>query len=111
MKAEAQHDDLGQQFDKEIEGSKLETKGVRGENVIASKVRRENTLLLFGCKPSLGVARDTFMIRDLLKTLIERLDHSSLSIEFPDVLDSMQGEDASFEMVTSNTIKRMKMFY
>lgn len=72
---------------------------------------RENVLLLFGCRPSLGVDAETTMVRDLVKTLISRLDKESLSVTFPKVLDQMSGSDASFEMSASNTIKPMQMFY
>ena len=51
------------------------------------------------------------MVRDLVKTLIGRLDKESLSVTFPKVLDQMSGSDASFEMSASNTIKPMQMFY
>ena len=72
---------------------------------------RENVLLLFGCRPSLGVDAETTMVKDLVKTLISRLDKETLSVTFPKVLDQMSGSDASFEMSASNSIKPMQMFY
>lgn len=101
-------------MDREIEGEVNAAKGsgtgTRG-NTIAAKVVRENVLLLFGCRPSLGVDAETTMVRDLVKTLISRLDKETLSVTFPKVLDQMSGSDASFEMSASNTIKPMQMFY
>ena len=100
--------------DREIEGQVKAAEGsgtgTRG-NTIAAKVVRENVLLLFGCRPSLGVDAETTMVKDLVKTLISRLDKETLSVTFPKVLDQMSGSDASFEMSASNSIKPMQMFY
>ena len=93
-----------------LELSKSSVNGTRGDT-ITTKVVRENVLLLFGCKPSLGVERDTYMVRELIQTLIRRLDVLSLSLDLPDALDQLQSVDASFEMVASNSLKPLRLFY
>ena len=64
--------------------------GLRGKTVAAS-VKRENVMLLFGCRPSLGVLSETTMIKDLIQCIYNRLDRQTLSVEFPSVLDQLLG--------------------
>ena len=64
----------------------------------------QNFAFLYGCKPSIGVNADTTMVTDVIKTLLNRFDRNELTVSIPDVFDSMKGRDATFEMVTSNTI-------
>ena len=100
--------------DREIEGQVKAAEGsgtgTRG-NTIAAKVVRENVLLLFGCRPSLGVDAETTMVKDLVKTLISRLDKETLSVTFPKVLNQMLGSHTSFEISVTDSIKPLQMFY
>ena len=43
-----------------------------------------------------------------METSVEK---ENLSIDVPDVFDQLKGEDASFEMVISNTVKPLRLFY
>ena len=97
-------------LEKEIEATRSSEAGMRG-NTAASDVSRENLMLLFGCRPSLGVLSETTMVRDLIKTMTARVDRTNLSLSIPAALDQMTGNDASFEMVASNSIMPMKLFY
>ena len=36
---------------------------------------------------------------------------ADLTVLFPDVLESLQGTDVNFEMVTSSTLRPLKLFY
>ena len=102
--------ELDSAIETEVQAAKGSGQGTRG-NTIAAKVVRENVLLLFGCRPSLGVDAETTMIADLIRTLLSRLDRQTLAVTFPKVLDQMEGSDASFEMSASNSIKPMNLFY
>ena len=68
-------------------------------------------MLLFGCRPSLGVLSETTMIRDLVKTLNARVNRNNLTLTMPAAVDQMTGKDASFEMVASNSIMPMKLHF
>ena len=36
-------------------------------------------------------------------------DKSTLTVEFPDILDRLQGSDTNIEMVTSSTIQKLRI--
>ena len=44
------------------------------------------------------------MVRDICKILETRYERSTLTIQVPACFEQLKGEDAKFEMVTSNTI-------
>ena len=62
------------------------TKSVRGETS-AAIVKRENQMLMFRCRPSLGVLSETEMIRDVIDCTVSRLDYPTLSVELPNVFE------------------------
>ena len=41
----------------------------------------------------------------------KRFESTDLSLKIPVVFDQLKGEDADFEMVTSNSIKPLRLFY
>lgn len=94
------------------------TKGGRVEdlynsgNIFSAKSMRKNVLFVFNTRPTLTGGGKSTMIRDLINTLLKRLDHQTLSIQFPEVLSQLNemGQD-SFEMSCSNTIMPLKMFF
>ena len=51
------------------------------------------------------------MIKDIIGTLIYKYDRSNLTIQLPDAFQYLKGQDSNFEMVTSNTIQPVKLFY
>lgn len=75
-------DDMNEELKAAIESAK----GVRGKT-FAAIVKRENVFLLFGCRPSLGVLSETNMVKDVIECTVSRLDHQTLSVELPNVLD------------------------
>ena len=50
------------------------------------------------------------MLFDISKALIEGLTAES-TCTFPDVLETLQGTDTNLELVTSSTLRPLKMFY
>ena len=70
-----------------------------------------NFVLIYGCKPALGVDAETQMVCDIIHTLQQKFDRETLSCEIPDAFEYMKGKDVKFEMVTSNTIQPTKMIY
>ena len=85
-------------------------KEVRGKTTVAV-VKRQNEMHLFGCKPTLGVLSETFMIRDLIDCTVSRLDRPTLSVELPKVFNSLLGTDASFELNSANTIMPLRLTF
>lgn len=71
---------------------------------------RENVLMITGPRDDMEVSGGIDMVRSLLKTFIRGLDHQTLSIQFPQVLEQMHG-DARFAYVASNTIQKTKIFF
>ena len=66
--------------------------------------------LVFGCSPSTGVTAATRFMYDISQALIDGLT-VDMTCTFPDVLESLQGQDNNFEMLTSSTLKPLRMFY
>ena len=50
------------------------------------------------------------MLFDISKALIEGLTAES-TCTFPDVLETLQGTDTNLELVTSSTLRPLKVFY
>ena len=51
------------------------------------------------------------MVKEMTYTLIEKLELTNYSSTFPQVLDDLYSADANFEMISSNTIQKLKIFY
>ena len=66
--------------------------------------------LVFGCSPSTGVDAATRFMYDISKALLDGCN-AEMTCTFPDVLESLQGSDNAFEMVTSSTLRPLRMFY
>ena len=81
-----------------------------GVNNIGVDIMRENVLMITGPRDDMEVSGGIDMVRSLLKTFIRGLDHQTLSIQFPQVLEQMHG-DARFAYVASNTIQKTKIFF
>ena len=67
-------------------------------------VKTENLILLWGCRPTLAVLANTQMINNVIDEIGGKIDPAMLTVELPRDLEHLIGEDAQFEMVTSNTI-------
>ena len=50
------------------------------------------------------------MVADIIDMLNIKLDMHELSVTLPQALEQLKGDDAQFEMVTSNTIQPIKFF-
>ena len=66
--------------------------------------------LVFGCSPSTGVDAATRFMYDISQALLDGCT-AEMTSTFPDVLESLQGSDNAFEMVTSSTLRPLRMFY
>ena len=66
--------------------------------------------LVFGCSPSTGVIAKTRFMYDVADSFFSGCA-IDMTCTFPDVLESLQGTDNNFEMVTSSTLRPLKMFY
>ena len=66
--------------------------------------------LVFGCSPSTGVISQTRFMYDISNALFFGCMVNMTCI-FPDVFESLKGTDNNFEIVTSSTLKPLRMFY
>ena len=73
--------------------------------------QRSNLVLLFGSRPKKGVLVNTKMIDEVASILHSRYEKENLSIDIPAAFEQLLGEDAEFEMVLSNEIKHLRLFY
>ena len=71
----------------------------------AATIELQNFLLMWGCRPSSAVNANTKMIAEIVNVLLTKLDRNTLTIQLPQAFEHLKGEDANFEMVTSNTIQ------
>ena len=74
-------------------------------------VKIENLALIFACKPSLGVSAETTMCKEISNRFLDDFDKDKMVCTFPDIMSNLVGNDASFEMVLSNTLQTMLMTY
>ena len=51
------------------------------------------------------------MVKDVVKVLLTKYDPKTMTIELPNAFEHLKGQDANFEMVTSNTIQPIKLSY
>ena len=75
------------------------------------KVDHHNVAMLYGTEPGKIVDADTTMVKDFVKTLVNRFDKRTLAVQIPDALDQMKGKDTNFEMVVTSTIQPLKLHY
>ena len=83
----------------------------RGVNTTVESVVRENVILMYGCKPSKAVLAETTMVADITNTLENRFDRNTLSLKIPAAFEHLKGNDANFEMVTSNTLQPLNLHF
>ena len=72
-----------------------------------------NVVFCWGCVPSKGVNADTRMVHDFNDTLEARFSKTTLTLEFPQILDNMLGapDDCSWEFWKSNQIQTCRLQY
>ena len=100
---------------KRLEQNSIEEKktddNARGNTEIDKYTGTEKFAFVFGCRPSFAVKADTAMVEDICTVLIKNLNRESMSVIFPDFLNSLIGKDAAFELVASSTLPPLKLFY
>ena len=75
----------------------------RPGNNIGANIARENILLISGPRSDPDIATGISMVQSLLKTFVRGMDHRTLSVQFPKVLEQIHG-GVNFSYSTSNTI-------
>ena len=70
----------------------------------------QNFILIFGCPPSEGVPARTMMASDISRAMIDHCSRDCLLI-FLDALDALQGRDVDLEIVTSATLRPLRLVY
>ena len=88
----------------------VQRKEARG-NAGTEDSQNQNILLMWGCRPSKGVLSETAMAKNVVDTMLKRVNRIDLTVTIPLAFEQLKGDDASFEMVTSNTIQPMKLMY
>ena len=78
-----------------------------GEVLSTEQSDEQNFLFMWGCRPSAGVLANTEMVRDLIQVLETNYDKDRMRMVLPAGLEHLNGKDANFEMVTSNTIQQV----
>ena len=53
---------------------------------------------------------NTTMISDLAKAMSD-YDRNTMSVQIPECFDHLKGNDAMFEMITSNTLQTLRLVY
>ena len=71
----------------------------------------QNFIFIWGCRPSSGVDAETVMVAELAQMLGTKCNRDNMTIELPFAFQNMVGQDANFEMVTSNTIQPILLSY
>ena len=72
--------------------------------MLVTNVKVENIVLVFGCPPAVGVKAKTEMIYDLANAMEQGYNKDKFSLIIPDVFERLEGNDAAFEMIQSNTL-------
>ena len=85
-------------------------KDQRGTSQLDTSKGTMSFALVFGCSPSTGVDAATRFMYDISQALLDGCT-AEMTCTFPDVLESLQGSDNAFEMVTSSTLKPLRIFY
>ena len=61
----------------------------------------KNTVIIAGAGPGNGVKADTKLIRDSTRNFMEQFNKSTLTVDFPKILQNLQGSDAQIEIIQS----------
>ena len=67
--------------------------------------------MIWGCKPNTGVAANSKMVSEICKRFLTYYNRFTMELAFPECLRDLEGEDASFEVVTSQTILPLVLIY
>ena len=78
---------------------------------MAVLTKYENFCMLFGTKPSRIVALETKMIANVLDHLLLKRDSVRQTVQFPQVLEQVKSDDASFELAVSNSIQKLTLYH
>ena len=78
-----------------------------GQNAALGKAK-QNFLLVSGTEPGRGVKGDTKLIRDVCCTFELLFDKRTLMVNFPEVLQHLEGTDTKIEIVTSSMLQPLR---
>ena len=73
----------------EIEDKEEFKKALNRGDALVAETLCMNFLLLYGCKPSLGVKANTEMVKDILKAFTNNADRENAMVLLPQALDSL----------------------
>ena len=68
-------------------------------------------VMLFGCRPSVGVGAETVMFEEIAEALLTNFDPRSLVCLFPQALSDLIGTDSNFELSAPPSIKNLRLLY
>lgn len=51
------------------------------------------------------------MVREIADMMKDRFDRNTLALQIPEAFDQLKSRDAKFEMVTSNLLQPLTIFY
>ena len=95
--------------DKEAEETKdfedIDTsEGIRGGGSLLKYVKRQNFIMVYGCRIGEGVAAKTNMVTEIAHIFFTRYDKAKFVLVIPVCFEDLQSKDANFEMSISNTL-------
>ena len=56
-------------------------------------------MMIVGAEPGGIVAVDTKLIKDTMRTFMQKFDRETLTVEFPKILQNLQGSDSKIEII------------
>ena len=59
----------------------------------------QNFIQIAGAAPGNGVKADTKLIKDSMWNFMEQYDKGTLTVEFPKIIQNLQGSDAQIEVI------------
>ena len=65
---------------------------------------------MFGCASAVGISANSHMMSDLEISFRDGLT-PEFTCQFPSVIDRIRGSDVNFELVSSSTLRPLRLFY
>ena len=87
-----------------------DAKDKRGNTDLDALKDVQSFALLYGCSPSTGVPAETLMMINISDALIKGLGQDMTCL-FPDCMESLKGSDVNFELVTSSSLRSLRLLY
>ena len=90
------------------EETKIMIKSKKKKNLVGD-IDNQNFMMIVGAEPGGIVDADTKLIKDTMKTFLEQFDIETLTVEFPKILQNLQGSDAKIEIMQSTTLQSLRL--